>query len=309
MRILFMGTPEFSVPCFRALLDHHYPVVGVVTQPDKPKGRGHRLTPPPVKEAAVAAGVPIYQPETLKNGAFSEQLAELDPELIVVVAYGKILPRDILDFPRYGCINVHASLLPKYRGAGPIQWAVIHGEKETGVTTMYMEEGLDTGDMLLRAVTPISETETAGELHDRLSKMGAEVLLQTLEELKTGTLKREKQEEALSSYAPMMKKETGKIDWTDSAEKIHCLVRGTNPWPVAYTLYNEVVWKIYKTEICGITAGQPGQIIDMGKNGIDVACGDGKILRIMEMQQKGGKQMSAASFLNGHQLDAGVVLK
>lgn len=309
MRILFMGTPDFSVPCLKALIASEDMVVGVVTQPDKPKGRGHKMQPPPVKETAEAAGIPVFQPPSLKNGTFHEVLEQLQPELIIVVAYGKILPTYILEFPAYGCINVHASLLPKYRGAGPIQWSVIHGEQETGITTMYMEEGLDTGDMLLSEKTLILPDENAGQLHDRLSEMGASVLLRTISALKSGTLTRIKQDDRQSSYAPMMEKETGKIDWTAPAEKIHCLIRGTNPWPVAYTWYGDEMLKVYKAHCGGAEAGAPGEIKSAGKQGIVVVCGDGMTLCIEELQFKGGKRMPAASYLNGHSFDTNIVLK
>lgn len=230
MRILFMGTPDFAVPCLERIHQDGHEVVGVVSQPDQPKGRGHKMTPPPVKEYAVSCGIPVYQPTKLRNGAFLPVLEELKPELIVVVAYGRILPKEILDYPRYGCVNVHASLLPKYRGAAPIQWSVIRGEKETGVTTMYMAEGLDTGDMILKAATPIGETETYGELHDRLSVMGAELLAETIDRIQMGDAPREVQKEEDSCYAPMISKETGHIDWHCSAEEILNLIRGTNPW-------------------------------------------------------------------------------
>jgi len=217
MKILFMGTPEFAVPCLEALINSNHQVVGAVTQPDKPAGRGHKLTPPPVKVCAEEHNIKVFQPETLKDFAFKAELTELAPDLIIVVAYGKILPEYILQFPKHGCINMHASLLPKYRGAGPIQWVVINGEKKTGITSMLMEKGLDTGDMLLKCETEIGEYETADQLHDRLMVMGADLMIETIKQLEKGELKPEKQNDAESCYAPMISKETAKIDWSKSA--------------------------------------------------------------------------------------------
>ena len=235
MRIVFMGTPDFAVPHLQALLDHPYDVAGVFTQTDKPKGRGYQLTPPPVKELAVSRGIPVFQPRTLRDGEALAQLQTLQPDLIVVVAYGKILPREILDLPRLGCINVHGSLLPKYRGAGPIQWAVLNGETVTGVTTMYMAEGLDTGDMLESASLEIGPDETADELHDRLSQLGAKLLLSTVEKAEKGLLEPKKQDDALSCYAPMLTKELSRIDFSRPAQEVHNQIRGLSSWPAAYT--------------------------------------------------------------------------
>ena len=301
-----MGTPEFAVPCLRGLIDKHE-VCGVVTQPDKPVGRGHNLTPPPVKVVALSAGIPVFQPETLKDGAFAGELQLLCPDMIVVVAYGKLLPKYILDFPRYGCVNVHASLLPKYRGAGPIQRCIIDGERETGITTMFMAEGLDTGDMLLSSAVTIGGDETAGELHDRLMLSGAEVLLETIEKIENGTVTRTPQDDSLATYAPMLSKDTGRIDWSQSAAAIVNLVRGTNPWPAAWTMYGEQVFKVFKASAHSGEPDTPGKIVRLDKNGIFVTCKDGNVL-IEEIQMTPLKRMRAADFLNGHSLEIGKIL-
>lgn len=238
MRIVFMGTPDFAVPCLQALLDHGYDVCGVFTQPDKPKGRGYTLTPPPVKELALRYNLPVYQPKSMKTGEAADILRSLAPDLAVVVAFGRILPREVLDIPRLGCINVHGSLLPKYRGAAPIQRAVLNGEAETGVTTMFLADGVDTGDMIQKAVTPIGEEETSGELFDRLAVMGADLLISTVEALARGKVTREAQDHEQATHAAMIRKEEAEIDWTKSAADIHNLVRGMNPWPSAYTFYH-----------------------------------------------------------------------
>jgi len=310
MKVLFMGTPEFAMPCLKALVENGHEVCGVVTQPDKPKGRGHKMVPTPVKAMALEYGLEVYQPETLKNNAFSDTLSQLDPEIIIVVAYGQILPEYILNYPKYGCINVHASILPKYRGAGPIQWCVINGETETGVTTMYMEKGLDTGDMLIKKTTPISKTETAGELHDRLCILGAEVMLETIDALEKGSVERVPQDDELSTYAPMISKETGRINWSDNADKILNLIRGTNPWPISHTLYKGEPLKIIRAE-----EGRDydkdvkaGQIIGLCDKKLEVATGDGKTVLVCELQFAGSKRMSVESYLNGHTIDMNEIL-
>ncbi len=301
MRILFMGTPDFAVPCLETIYNMGHQVVGVVTQPDKPKGRGHKLLPPPVKELALKNGAEIFQPQSLKNEAFLEDLKRIDPELIVVVAYGKILPKYILNYPAYGCINVHASLLPKYRGAAPIQWSVINDNKTTNITTMYMEKGLDTGDMILKSETKIGANETYGELHDRLAQMGASLLKTTIEKIQLGDAPREKQNNELSCYAPMISKETGHIDWNKSAKEILNLIRGTNPWPMAYSIYEEMPMKIISAKIADTIEGNPGDIISVDKKGILVACNNGSVL-VTEIQIQGGKRMAVSSYLNGHEI-------
>ena len=308
-RVLFMGTPDFAVPCLKQIIDDKYTVVGVVTQPDKPKGRGHKMVPPPVKECAVENGIAVFQPETLKNESILEELKSLAPDLIIVVAYGKILPEYILNYPKFGCVNVHASLLPKYRGAGPIQWSVINGEKVTGVTTMYMEKGLDTGDMILKAETEIGDGETYGELHDRLSLLGAELLSKTMYEIAKGTSKREKQDDTLSCYAPMISKETGHIDWSKDGAEILNLIRGTNPWPMSYSLYEGVPMKIITATIEKDVKGTEGEIVRADKGGILVACGGGCGILIKEIQMQGSKRMDVASYLNGHEIKANTILE
>ncbi len=308
MKILFMGTPEFAVPCLEALIKSEHEVVGAVTQPDKPVGRGHKLTPPPVKVTALENGIEVFQPETLKDFAFRAELKRLAPDLIIVVAYGKILPEYILNFPKHGCINMHASLLPKYRGAGPIQWSVINGEKKTGVTSMLMEKGLDTGDMLLKCETEIGEYETADELHDRLMVMGAELLIETIKCLEEGTLKPERQKAEESTYAPMISRETAKIDWSKSAKEIICLVCGMNSWPVAHTLYAGEVMKIYRAVLGKPEKGNKGEILAADEKGIEVLCGDGNTVVITDVQFKGSKQMKVRDYLNGHKIEKGEIL-
>lgn len=310
MKIVFMGTPEFALPCLDILVNNGYSVVGVVTQPDKPKGRGHKLTPPPVKEYAMKKGIPVFQPSSLKDGSFDDTLKSLSPECIVVVAYGKILPKSILDYPVYGCINVHASLLPKYRGAGPIQWSIINGEKETGITTMYMDEGMDTGDMILKKRTIIDENETAGDLHDRLSLLGAEALLETLQCIQDGSMLREPQDHSKASYAPMLSKKIGCIDWNKGAVEIKNLVRGVNPWPVAYTQYNNKRLKIWSVDIGeSCDSGMPGMIMQyIDKQGLMVRTGDKGSIIIKEVQYEGGKRMSMEEYLRGHKMNIGELL-
>lgn len=308
MKILFMGTPDFAVPCLDILIKSEYEVCGVVTQPDKPQGRGHKLTPPPVKRLAMENGIEVFQPETLKDFAFKPELERLNPDMIVVVAYGKILPEYILNFPKYGCINMHASLLPKYRGAGPIQWSVINGEEKTGITSMLMEKGLDTGDMLLKVETEIGEYETASELHDRLMIMGAELLMKTIEGIKTGEIIPEKQNDDDSCYAPMISKETAKIDWSRSAKVVSKLIAGMNSWPVAHTLYKGEVLKIYRATVKGAAKGKTGQILAANESGIEILCGDGVSILATEVQFAGSKAMQVRDYLNGHSIEEGEIL-
>lgn len=298
-RVIFMGTPEFAVPCLAALYEH-CDVIGVVTQPDKPRGRGQKLVPSPVKAWAEAHGLPVWQPKKIKEEAFTAFLEEQKPDLMVVVAFGQILSQRILDIPPYGCINVHGSLLPRYRGAAPMQWCVIDGEKKTGVTTMFMDAGLDTGDMLLKAEFPIGPDTTLEEVHDGLMELGAKVLIETLEALSAGTLKRIPQT-GESNYAPMLTKETGHIHWTDTAKKIHDLVRGLDSWPGAYTFLDSKKYKIWRTSCTAEkTAAQPGTILRADKKeGLFVAAGDG-VLEVTELQAPGKKRMAARDYLNGH---------
>ena len=295
-RVIFMGTPEFAVPCLAALYEN-CDVIGVVTQPDKPRGRGQKLVPSPVKAWAEAHGLPVWQPKKIKEEAFTAFLEEQKPDLMVVVAFGQILSQRILDIPPYGCINVHGSLLPRYRGAAPMQWCVIDGEKKTGVTTMFMDAGLDTGDMLLKAEFPIGPDTTLEEVHDGLMELGAEVLIETLEALSAGTLRRIPQ----TNYAPMLTKETGHIHWAEPAKKIHDLVRGLDSWPGAYTFLGGKKYKIWRTRCTAEkTAEQPGTILRADKKeGLFVAAGDG-VLEVTELQAPGKKRMAARDYLNGH---------
>lgn len=304
MRVVFMGTPDFAVPSLEQLIKDGHEVVGVFAQPDKPKGRGYKLAAPPVKEAALAHQLPVYQPAKMRDGEALAILQELKPEIIVVVAYGKILPKEILDLPEKGCINVHGSLLPKYRGAGPIQWAVINGEKTTGVTTMYMGEGLDTGDMILKEETEIGENETYGELSDRLCQIGAHCLSETMKLIEAGTAVREVQKEEESSYAPMLNKEIAKVDFSRPAEELHHLICGLSPWPVAYTDLDGTLLKIHRA-VKAEGKGKPGELLD--KKRMIIACGEGA-LELTEVQLAGSKRMAAGDFLRGKQLPVGKIL-
>lgn len=309
MRILFMGTPDFAAASLYALKNADFNVVGAVSQPDKPKGRGHKLVPTEVKAAAQEFNIPVYQPETLKNGELKPVLDELKPDVIVVVAYGKILPDYVLDYPRYGCINVHASLLPKYRGAAPIQWAIINGETETGVTTMKMDKGLDTGDMLLTAKTDIGEYETAEELFERLADLGGEVLIKTLNALEAGEITPIPQNDSEHTYAPMIKKETGIIDWTKRAREISKLICGLNSWPLASTRYKGETLKIVSATVSGENSGEAaGTVISLEKGkGLKIACGEGT-LYITEAQFPNSKKMNVEDYARGHNIETGIIL-
>lgn len=312
MNIVFMGTPDFAVPCLKALVESGENVTAVFTQPDKPKGRGYKLTPSPVKEEALSHNIPVYQPQSLKKGedaGLAEAvLKELAPDLFIVVAYGKILPKNILDIPKY-CINVHASLLPKYRGAGPIQWSILNGEKVTGVTTMLMAEGVDTGDMLLSQSTEIGENETAAELWDRLSVMGAEVMLKTIEAVKSESLTPIKQDDSLASHAPMITKDMCPIDFSKTAQEIHNQIRGLSSFPCATAMLDGKRLKIFKSEITGdkFTGKQAGTIVNV--KDFTVVCGDGGCVRFAEIQADGGKRMKSADYLRGNPIDEDTVLK
>ncbi|MGI6031450.1 MAG: methionyl-tRNA formyltransferase [Eubacteriales bacterium] len=309
MKVLFMGTPDFAVPCLRALTeDPHYQVVGVFTQPDKPQGRKMVLTAPPVKQYALEQGYPVFQPEKMKDGTALAQIQQWAPDVIVVVAFGRILPKEILDYPPYGCINIHGSLLPKYRGAGPIQWCVLNGEELAGVTSMQMAEGLDTGDMLLKTSTPIGENETAVELFDRLKELAAENLLRTLEGLKAGTLTPEPQKEAESSYAPMLKKEMALIDFSQPAQTVHNHIRGMNSWPVAYTFAEGRKLKVFTSRMGGDSSALPGTVLEQDREkGLRVACGQGSVW-LLEAQLEGKKRMTIDALLRGFPLPPGTVL-
>ncbi len=306
LRTVFMGTPDFALDTLRGLIEAGVQMVGVYTQPDRPKGRGKKLAPPPVKELALQHEIPVFQPQKLRDPAAVEELKALAPDLIVVVAYGQILPQAVLDIPQYGCINVHASLLPKYRGAAPINKAIIDGETETGVTTMLMDVGLDTGDMLIKRSLSIGPDETAGQLHDRLALLGREAMDETLRQLCAGTLKPLKQDDSETCYAAMMKKEDGLIDWDLSAGQIHNLVRGLDPWPAAYTSLDGNTLKIGQTAVESGEA-EAGTVVRADDEGVCVACGEG-VLRLGELQLPGKRKMQAADFLRGHTLPCGTKL-
>ena len=302
MRILFMGTPDFAVASLRRLVEDGHEICGVLTQPDKPKNRGHKLTPTPVKEYAITKNLAVYQPAPPRHAESRERARAPRPELIVVAAYGKLLPEEILNVPPLGSINVHSSLLPKYRGAAPINWAVLNGETETGVSIMYMAKELDAGDVILQKATAIGETEDAQALTARLAELGAEALSETVRALADGTASRTPQDHEKHTYAPMLGKELSSVDWTRSAHAISCQVRGLIPWPCATTdVISGEEMKLYAVLETGEkTAARPGVITAAGKQGIDVACGDGKVLRVTELQAKGGKRMTAAAYLLGH---------
>lgn len=305
MRIVFMGTPDFAVPSLQALIDAGHDVCAVYTQPDKPQGRKQILTAPPVKTLALEHDIPVFQPNTLKNEDEQARLRELAPEVIIVVAYGKLLPKAVLDIPPHGCINVHGSLLPRWRGAAPIQWAVIAGDEMAGVTTMQMAEGLDTGDMLLTYETKVDEKETAGELFDRLAQSGAELLTQTL--VKLDEITPRPQDDAQSCYAHMLDKQMAVIDWSKSAHEIDCLIRGLNPWPIALTTLSGERLKVFAAEKANGN-GEPGTVLEADpKKGLTVACGEGA-LKLTEIQLVGGKRMKATDFLRGHVIEVGTKL-
>ena len=305
MRIVFMGTPDFAVPSLQALIDAGHDVCAVYTQPDKPQGRKQILTAPPVKTLALEHDIPVFQPNTLKNEDEQARLRELAPEVIIVVAYGKLLPKAVLDIPPHGCINVHGSLLPRWRGAAPIQWAVIAGDEMAGVTTMQMAEGLDTGDMLLTYETKVGEKETAGELFDRLAQAGAELLTETL--VKLDEITPRPQDDAQSCYAHMLDKQMAVIDWSKSAHEIDCLIRGLNPWPIALTTLSGERLKVFAAEKAAGN-GEPGTVLEADpKKGLTVACGEGA-LKLTEIQLVGGKRMKVNDFLRGHAIEVGTKL-
>ena len=309
MRVIFMGTPDFAVPSLEALLTKHE-VVLVVTQPDKPKGRGKKMVPTPVKACALEHGIPVLQPEKVKEQEFVEQLRSYEPDLIAVTAFGQILSEPILEMPKYGCINVHGSLLPKYRGAAPMQWSIIDGEKVTGITTMYMAKGLDSGDMLLKAEVEITDKDTFATIHDKMAVTGANLLLDTLDQLEAGTLERIPQDHDAATYAPMITKETGHIDWSKNRQDIINLIRGLNPVPAAYTIYEEEVLKIFGAVISDVQADDAanGEIVAVVKKGFVVKCGDGCLL-ITEVQARGGKRMMTDAYLRGHAMKEGILLQ
>lgn len=309
MRIVFMGTPEFAVPCLRNLIAHNHEIAAVVTQPDRAKGRGNKLALSPVKVHANEAGIPVYQPEKIKTGEFTQILKNIAPEVIIVVAFGQLLSQEILDIPPQGCINVHASLLPKYRGAAPINWCIINGDEITGVTTMYMDKGLDTGDIILKREILIGADENAGELHDRLSELGASALSETIELMISGKIERIQQNNEEATYAPIMTKELGRIDWSKDAKDVRNLIRGTYPWPGAFSSYNGRIFKILSSQALddNIKNDNYGYISRGNKDSIVVSCGNGS-LKILELQFENGKPMSAEAYLRGHKMDEGTKL-
>lgn len=305
-KIIFMGTPDFACPTLQVLLDRGEQVTAVFTQPDRPKGRGQKLQQPPVKELALQHGLPVLQPPKIRVPEVIEHIREMQPDLIVVVAFGQILPKALLDIPPHGCINVHASLLPRYRGAAPLNWCIVNGETETGVTTMLMDVGLDTGPMLLKKATPIGPDEDIASLHDRMALLGAELLGETLDRLKAGTVSPEPQDDSQSCYAPLLKKEDGLIDWSRPAVAIHNLVRGFSLWPGAVTTLAGEPLKLFRTAPAE-GSGIPGTVLNVSKGGIEVACGTDSLL-IFELQAAGSRRMDAASFLAGHLLTPGTRL-
>lgn len=309
MRIVFMGTPEFAVPSLKALVGAGHEICGVFTQPDKPKNRGMKLQATPVKEYAMSIGLPVFQPAKVRDGEALGILQALNPDLIAVAAYGKILPVDILALPRLGCVNVHSSLLPKYRGAAPINWAILNGEDETGVTIMYMAEGMDTGDILTQAKTPIGLNENAAQLFVRLADIGAGLLVETVAALEAGKVSPVPQDSARASYAPMLSKEQSPLDWTRSARQLHDHVRGLYPWPSALMVLDGIRCKVLQTALAGESGGKtPGTVLQADKKGLRVACGDGQALDILELQPNGKKAMSSPAFLLGHPVSLGTIL-
>lgn len=308
MRIIFMGTPDFSVGTLEALVEAGHDVCLVVTQPDKPKGRGKEMQFTPVKEAAVKYGIPVFQPRRVREPECVEELRKYNADVCVVIAFGQILPKEILELTPYGCMNVHASLLPAYRGAAPIQWALISGEKVTGITTMQMDEGLDTGDMLLKVEVPITNEDTGETLHDKMAEAGAKLAVETLAQMEKGLLKPEKQGETTTPYAKMLKKEMGNIDWTKPADEIERLVRGMNSWPSAYTKWENKVMKIWRAAVEEEdTQAAPGTIVNVTKDDFAVQTGKG-LLVVKELQIPGKKRMDAGAFLRGYQIAEGTVL-
>ena len=321
MRVVFMGTPDFSVGTLRELAKAGHEIAGVISQPDKPKGRGKNLQPTPVKEAAMELGLPVYQPQKVRDPEFIQVMKELNPDVIVVVAFGQIIPKEILHMPKYGCINVHASLLPAYRGAAPIQWAVINGDKESGVTIMRMDEGVDTGDMINKVIVPLNEKETGGSLFDRLSDVGAQLLVKTLEEAKAGTLKPQKQNEEEASYVKMIKKSFGELDFSKEADALERLIRGLNPWPSAFTHLNGKMLKIWDADVytkeqaeaefpeysTDFKGAEPGQIVAVLPHTFFIGCGK-DLLKVNEVQAEGKKRMTSDAFLRGSRLEKGMEL-
>ena len=309
MKVIFMGTPDFSVGTLEALIEAGHEVVLAVTQPDKPKGRGKEMQFTPVKDCAIKYGIPVYQPRRVREAECIEELRKYEADIMVVVAFGQILPKEILEMCEYGCVNVHASLLPKYRGAAPIQWSIIDGEKVTGVTTMQMNEGLDTGDMLLKVEVPIEEKETGGSLHDKLAEAGAKLCVETLQGLEEHRITPIPQGEMTTSYAKMLDKQLGHVDWTKEADFIERLIRGLTPWPSAYTEWDGKVMKIWDACVVSDVSEQvPGTIVKVEKDAFYVQTGNG-LLKVCELQIPGKKRMDAGAFLRGYQVKEGEILK
>lgn len=302
-----MGTPDFAVPTLKALIDSEHDVAAVFTQPDKAVGRKQILTAPPVKVCALESSIPVYQPTSLKNDEITKLISYINPDVIVVVAYGKILPEAILSIPKYGCVNGHASLLPRHRGASPIQWSIVCGDEKTGITTMLMEKGLDTGDMLLKEEVIIGENETGEELHDRLSEISASLMLKTLSGLEKGTIVPQKQDDSLSTYAPIITREMGYIDFNKSAGEVHNLIRGFYSWPAAYFFLSGKRIKVFSSRLSKITNEAPGTIVESQKE-LVIACGDNKCISLTEIQPEGSKKMSALDYLKGHSIEKGTVI-
>lgn len=308
MKLIFMGTPDFAATALKALIEDGHEIALVVTQPDKPKGRGHKMMPPPVKVVAENYGLPVYQPQSMKTDDAYNYLINFKAELFVVAAYGQILPQRVLDIPKFGCVNIHASILPKYRGAAPIQWSIINGETKTGVTTMQMNAGLDTGDMLVKKYVDISLTETFETLHDKLACAGVDAIRETIIQIESGTLTPEKQDDAISCYAPMIDKTTGILDFSKDAQALYNLIRGLNPYPYASTTYCGTRFKV----ICAQPSaeqkeGLPGEILSVSKDGVLVKCGSGSLL-ITDVQFEGKKKMPVSEYIKGNKLDIGVIL-
>ena len=302
MRVVFMGTPDIAATCLKKILADGFEVVGVYTQPDRPKGRGMKLVASPVKEVAVAANIPVFQPDNFREEETVEQLRALKPDVCAVVAYGRILPQKVLDVPAYGCINIHASVLPKYRGSAPYQWAVLDGLAETGVTAMYLCREMDAGDIIDVSKTPIGENETAGELLDRLAVLGADLLSKTLTRFENGKVPAVPQDETQVSYAPMLDKNMCPIDWTKTAQQVHNQVRGLHPWPIATMELEGKTFKVHATKIVE-GSGKPGQVLGLTKTGLRIACGEGAV-EILSLQAEGGKRMAAPDYFRGHPLKA-----
>ena len=301
MRVVFMGTPDIAATCLKKIIADGFEVVGVYTQPDRPKGRGMKMVFSPVKEVAIAAGIPVFQPENFRDDETVQQLAELKPDVVAVVAYGRILPQRVLDIPTKGCVNIHASLLPQYRGSAPYQWAVLDGLKETGVTAQHMVLQMDAGDVIDVAKTPIGENETAGELLDRLAVLGADLLSRTLRSFEKGEVSRTPQNEADVSFAPMLDKSMCPIDWNRPAQQVHNQVRGLHPWPVATMELKGQKFKIHATAVVD-GKGEPGEILGLTKTGLVIACGEGAV-EIRSLQAEGGKRMAAPDYFRGHPLE------